>query len=142
TSKASASEKPAAPAKAPDTARPAGSDSGPSGPVHAGPAVRKLARELGVDLARVRGTGPKNRILKDDVHAHVKSLLSERPAASAGGGFSIELPEIDFSKFGEVERVELNKLRRVSASNLHRAWVTIPHVTQFDDADITTLEAF
>lgn len=142
TPKARASEKPAAPAKAPDTARPAGSDSGPSGPVHAGPAVRKLARELGVDLARVRGTGPKNRILKDDVHAHVKALLSERPAVSGGGGFSIELPDIDFSKFGEVERVELNKLRRVSASNLHRAWVTIPHVTQFDDADITTLEAF
>lgn len=134
-------EKPAAPKKTAEAPRAAASE-GPSGPVHAGPAVRKLARELGVDLAQVRGTGPKNRILKDDVHAHVKALLSERPAASGGGGFSIELPEIDFSKFGEVERVELNKLRRVSASNLHRAWVTIPHVTQFDDADITTLEAF
>ena len=112
----------------------------PSGPVHAGPAVRKLARELGVDLAAVTGTGVKGRITKDDVHAHVKQCLAE-PAAG-GSATSVALPEIDFSKFGDIERVELNKLRKVSAANLHRAWVTIPHVTQHDQADITDLEAF
>ena len=112
-----------------------------SAKVYAGPAVRKLARKLGVDLAQVKGSGDKGRIIKDDVHAHVKGLLTQRPAAS-GGGFNIELPEVDFSKFGDIERIELNKLRRVAGSNLHRAWLTIPHVTQFDEADITTLEAF
>lgn len=112
-----------------------------SAAVHAGPAVRKLARELGVDLAQVPATGPKGRILKDDVHAHVKKKLSEPPKAS-GQGMSIELPVIDFSKFGDVERIELNKIRKVSASHLHRAWLTIPHVTQHDEADITDLESF
>lgn len=119
-------------------------DSGPqpsSAKVYAGPAVRKLARKLGVDLAQVKGSGDKGRIIKDDVHAHVKGLLTQRPAAS-GGGFDLDLPEVDFSKFGETERIELNKLRRLAGSNLHRAWLTIPHVTQFDEADITTLEAF
>lgn len=109
--------------------------------VHAGPAVRKLARELGVDLAQVPATGPKSRILKDDIHAHVKKRLSETPTAS-GQGISIELPVIDFSKFGDVERIELNKIRKVSATHLHRAWLTIPHVTQHDEADITDLEHF
>ena len=112
----------------------------PSGPVHAGPAVRKLARELGADLAQITGTGPRARILKEDVHAHVKTLLTERPAAA--GAAAVELPQIDFSKFGATEEVELNKLRRVSAANLHRSWITVPHVTQFDEADITDLEAF
>ncbi|MCK0538163.1 dihydrolipoyllysine-residue acetyltransferase [Alcanivorax quisquiliarum] len=112
-----------------------------SAKVYAGPAVRKLARKLGVDLAQVKGSGDKGRIIKDDVHEHVKGLLTQRPAAS-GGGFDLDLPEVDFSKFGETERIELNKLRRVAGSNLHRAWLTIPHVTQFDEADITTLEAF
>ncbi|MCH8543323.1 MAG: dihydrolipoyllysine-residue acetyltransferase [Alcanivorax sp.] len=112
----------------------------PSGPVHAGPAVRKLARELGADLGQITGTGPRARILKEDVHAHVKTLLTERPTAAAAAG--VELPQIDFSKFGPTEQVELNKLRRVSAANLHRSWITVPHVTQFDEADITDLEAF
>lgn len=112
-----------------------------SAKVYAGPAVRKLARKLGVDLAQVKGSGDKGRIVKDDVHAHVKTLLTQRPAASAAG-FNLELPEVDFSKFGDIERIELNKLRRVAGTNLHRAWLTIPHVTQFDEADITTLEAF
>ena len=112
----------------------------PSAPVHAGPAVRKLARELGADLGQITGTGPRARILKEDVHTHVKALLTERPAA--GGAAPVDLPQIDFSKFGETEHVELNKLRRVSAANLHRSWITVPHVTQFDEADITDLEAF
>ncbi|MBA3980867.1 MAG: dihydrolipoyllysine-residue acetyltransferase [Alcanivorax sp.] len=113
----------------------------PSGPVHAGPAVRKLARELGADLAKVSGTGPKGRILKEDVHAHVKALLTEKPAPAAGVP-GAPLPEIDFSKFGEIEEREQSKLRRVAAANLHRSWITVPHVTQFDEADITDLEAF
>ena len=114
----------------------------PSRSVHAGPAVRRLARELGVDLAEVTGSGPKGRILKEDVHAHVNRLLSTRETGASGGGLDLELPDIDFSRFGEIERVELNRLRKHSASNLHRSWLTIPHVTQHDEADITTLEEF
>ena len=113
----------------------------PSKPVHAGPAVRKLARETGVDLSLVTATGPKERILKDDVHAYVKQRLEGAPQP-AGGGLAVELPEIDFRQFGDIERVELNKLRKVSAQNLTRSWLTIPHVTQHDNADITDLEAF
>jgi pyruvate dehydrogenase E2 component (dihydrolipoamide acetyltransferase) len=112
----------------------------PSKDVHAGPAVRKLARETGVDLGTVPPSGPKDRILKEDVHAHIKQRM-EQPAAAGGAG-ATDLPEIDFSEFGPVERDELNKLRKVAARNLHRSWVTIPHVTQFDEADITELEAF
>jgi pyruvate dehydrogenase E2 component (dihydrolipoamide acetyltransferase) len=112
----------------------------PSRNVHAGPAVRKLARETGVDLGAVPPSGPKDRILKEDVHAHIKQRM-EQPAAAGGAG-ALDLPEIDFSEFGPVERDELNKLRKVAARNLHRSWVTIPHVTQFDEADITELEAF
>jgi len=117
--------------------------SSPGKAVHAGPAVRKLAREMGVDLGQVSGSGPKERILKEDVHAWVKQRL-EAPSAPAagGGGLSLDLPDIDFSQFGEIEREELNKLRKVSAQNLHRSWLTIPHVTQHDSADITDLEAF
>lgn len=115
--------------------------SAPAADVHAGPAVRKLAREMGVDLSRVTATGPKGRILKDDVHAWVKQALSQR-SVGTGAGTAVQLPEIDFSKFGEIERIELNKVRKVSASNLHRSWITIPHVTQHDEADITDLENF
>lgn len=114
----------------------------PAANVHAGPAVRRLARELGVDLGKVAGTGPKDRILKDDVHAFVKKTLTEKTAPVASGSGLPELPVIDFSKWGEIERLPLTKIQRVSAKNLHRAWVTIPHVTQFDEADITDLEAF
>ncbi|MFP1679543.1 dihydrolipoyllysine-residue acetyltransferase [Alloalcanivorax sp. C16-2] len=112
----------------------------PSASVHAGPAVRKLARETGIDLADVTPSGPKERILKEDVHALIKQRLENPPAA--GGAGMPDLPEIDFSEFGPVERQELNKLRKVAAKNLHRSWITIPHVTQFDEADITELEAF
>ena len=120
----------------------AGAGATPSKPVHAGPAVRKLARETGVDLSQVSATGPKGRILKDDVHAYVKQRLEGQPVGGTGGGLAVELPEIDFSQFGDIERVELNKLRKVSAQNLTRSWLTIPHVTQHDNADITDLEAF
>lgn len=116
----------------------------PMANVHAGPAVRRLARELGVDLGRVKGSGPKERILKEDVHAFVKSLMQEKATSvSASSGMGLpSLPVIDFSKWGEIERLPLTKIQRVSAQNLHRAWLTIPHVTQFDEADITELEAF
>lgn len=116
----------------------------PNENVHAGPAVRKLARELGVRLGEVAGTGPKGRVLKDDVHAHVKKLLTSpaRAAAPATGSGLPELPKIDFTKWGAVEEVALSKLRRVAAQNLHRAWLHIPHVTQHDEADISELEAF
>jgi pyruvate dehydrogenase E2 component (dihydrolipoamide acetyltransferase) len=119
----------------------------PAGPLaHAGPAVRKLARELGVDLGKVPGSGPKNRVLKEDVHAYVKKTLSEPPkpvAAPAAAGSGLPpLPEIDFAKFGEIELKPLTKIQKLSAQNLHRAWLHIPHVTQFDEADITEMEAF
>ena len=131
----------AKPAQA-STAIPAAANS-PGKAVHAGPAVRKLAREMGVDLGQVTGTGPKDRILKEDVHAWVKQRLESQSAPATGsGGVSLDLPDIDFSQFGDVEREELNKLRKVSAQNLHRSWLTIPHVTQHDNADITDLEAF
>ena len=110
---------------------------------HAGPAVRKLARELGVDLGKVSATGPRNRIMKDDVHAWVKQQLKANAGAGAVTGSGLpSLPEIDFAQFGPVEQVELSRINKLSAANLHRAWLHIPHVTQFDEADITDLEAF
>lgn len=117
---------------------------GSSARVHAGPAVRKLARDLGVDLGRVTGTGPRNRIIKDDVHNWVKQQLGGAggSAAIATGSGLPPLPVIDFSQFGPVEQVALSRINKLSASNLHRAWVHVPHVTQFDEADITDLEAF
>ncbi|MCV6609522.1 MAG: dihydrolipoyllysine-residue acetyltransferase [Amphritea sp.] len=116
--------------------------------VHAGPAVRAIAREFGVDLSLVTGTGPRNRILKEDVQAYVKGALkqlAEKPAAAAGvtGGTGIPaIPEVDFSKFGEVEVEKLTKIAKVTRDNMSRCWLNIPHVTQFDKADITDLEAF
>uniref|UniRef100_UPI0023F22F8E 2-oxo acid dehydrogenase subunit E2 n=1 Tax=Zestomonas thermotolerans TaxID=157784 RepID=UPI0023F22F8E len=113
--------------------------------VHAGPAVRQLAREFGVDLAVVPGTGPRGRILKEDVQAYVKATLQkakEAPVGVAGGTGIPPIPEVDFSKFGAVEEVPLTRLMQVGAANLHRSWLNVPHVTQFDSADITDLEAF
>lgn len=109
--------------------------------VHAGPGVRRFARELGVDLTRVKGSGLKNRIIKEDVQQYVKAQLAQ----SQSGGMNFGLtpaPDVDFSKFGAIETVALNKIKRLTGLNLHRNWVTIPHVTQFDEADITDLEAF
>ena len=114
--------------------------------VHAGPAVRLLAREFGVELAAVAGSGPKGRVLKEDVQAYVKAMMQktkEAPAAGATGGAGIPpIPTIDFSKFGEIEEVAMTRLMQVGANNLHRSWLNVPHVTQFDSADITELEAF
>jgi pyruvate dehydrogenase E2 component (dihydrolipoamide acetyltransferase) len=115
---------------------------------HASPSVRKFARELGVDLARVKGGGPKRRILHTDVQAYVKGALAAVPAPAAapkGGALPFNLPawpEVDFAKFGPVETRPLSRLQKLSGPNLHRNWVSIPHVTQFDEADITDLEAF
>jgi len=104
--------------------------------VYAGPAVRRLARDLGVELGKVNPTGPRQRITKDDLYDYVKKALN-----STDNNIQPALPEIDFSKFGEVESAPLNKLRQVSVRNLTRSWITIPHVTQFDEADITDLES-
>ena len=111
--------------------------------VHAGPAVRRLSRELAVDLAKVVATGPKNRILKDDVFGFVKQTMTDKSqvVVAEGSGLPV-LPKIDFSKFGEIEEQALSRINKVSASNLHRSWVNIPHVTQFDEADVTELEVF
>ncbi|MDW5377591.1 dihydrolipoyllysine-residue acetyltransferase [Halomonas sp. HP20-15] len=117
--------------------------------VHAGPAVRMLARELGVDLGRVKPSGPKDRVLKEDVHAYVKQAMKAQqeggakaaPAAGAGSGIP-PIPDVDFSQFGEVEEKAMGRLMKMGATNLHRSWVNLPHVTQFDEADITELEAF
>ncbi|HEX5092853.1 MAG TPA: dihydrolipoyllysine-residue acetyltransferase [Burkholderiales bacterium] len=115
---------------------------------HASPSVRKFARELGVDLARVKGSGPKGRIVHSDVQAFVKGALAAVPAAAPaakGGALPFNLPawpDVDFAKFGPVEVKALTRLQKLSGPNLHRNWVSIPHVTQFDEADITELEAF
>ncbi|MDJ0808307.1 MAG: dihydrolipoyllysine-residue acetyltransferase [Gammaproteobacteria bacterium] len=115
-----------------------------SKPTHASPAVRRFARELGVDLNLVSGTGPKGRIVKDDVQNFVKSSLKgARPSPASGAGFAIPSgPEIDYAKFGEVDSQPLSRIKKLSGAHLHRCWLSVPHVTQFDEADITELEAF
>ena len=165
----------AAPAAAPAAAAPASAPSAPSAPaqsapapapvakpaastdlvaleqknrsVHAGPAVRAIAREFGVDLTLVSGSGRKGRIVKEDVQAYVKGALKKLAEAPAGGtvtgGSGIPaIPAVDFSKFGEIEKVKLSKIDKITRDNMSRCWLNIPHVTQFDDADITELEAF
>ncbi|GAA6204095.1 MULTISPECIES: dihydrolipoyllysine-residue acetyltransferase [Thalassotalea] len=120
-----------------------------SGAIYTSPSIRRLAREFGVDLTLVKGTGNKNRILKEDVQSYVKYELS-RPKASASnsvsggsGGLQVVASKpVDFSKFGEIETKELSRIQKISGPFLHKNWVTIPHVTQFDEADITNVEAF
>lgn len=107
--------------------------------VHAGPGVRRLAREFGVNLTQVEGSGPKERILKEDVQRYVKQRLSQAPAAATS---LPALPAIDFTKFGPIERKELSRIQKISGRNLQRNWMMIPHVTQFGEADITSLEEF
>ncbi|AIA75680.1 dihydrolipoamide acetyltransferase [Halomonas campaniensis] len=117
--------------------------------VHAGPAVRMMARELGVDLGLVKPSGPKDRVLKEDVQAYVKQAIANQgeaqtaaaPAASGGAGIPA-IPDVDFSQFGEVEEKPMGRLLKMGATNLHRSWLNVPHVTQFDEADITELESF
>jgi len=115
--------------------------------VYASPSVRKVAREFGVDLGFVKGSGRKGRILKDDIKSYVKEQLSKPAVAAAGTGTGLgfnfpELKEIDFSQFGETETVELNRIQKISGPSLHRNAVSMPHVTQFDEADITEMESF
>jgi pyruvate dehydrogenase E2 component (dihydrolipoamide acetyltransferase) len=128
---------------------PSAGEKKPTGKVHASPSVRRLAREFGVDLSQVTGSGPKRRIIKEDVQSYVKYELS-RPkmtpgsnVASGSGGLQVLAPpKVDFAKFGQVEEIPLTRIQKISGPNLHRNWVTIPHVTQFEEADITELEVF
>jgi pyruvate dehydrogenase E2 component (dihydrolipoamide acetyltransferase) len=112
------------------------------GKAHASPAIRRFARELGVDVAQVRGNGVKGRVTKDDVQNFVKAALAQ-PRGTGGNGLQVlASPVIDFAKFGPIETKPLSRIKKISGANLHRNWVTIPHVTQFDEADITDMEAF
>jgi pyruvate dehydrogenase E2 component (dihydrolipoamide acetyltransferase) len=148
---------PSAEKAVPTAALPAHEPTAPKGNLpHASPTIRKLARELGVPLDEVKGSGPKGRITQDDVHGFVKGVMagsvqtaaqkSAAPAAAAaaGGGIPglLAWPKVDFTKFGAVERKDLSRIKKLSGANLHRNWVLIPHVTNNDDADITELEAF
>ncbi|SFN77877.1 pyruvate dehydrogenase complex dihydrolipoyllysine-residue acetyltransferase [Xenorhabdus japonica] len=114
--------------------------------VHATPVIRRLAREFGVNLAKVKGTGRKGRILREDVQAYVKDAIkrAEAAPAAAGGGLPgmLPWPKVDFSKFGEIEEVEMSRIQKISGANLSRNWVMIPHVNLFDEADITEVEEF
>ncbi|MCO7625599.1 dihydrolipoyllysine-residue acetyltransferase [Pseudomonas fluorescens] len=145
---AAAPSAPAPAAAAPAAAAPVAAPAKPGAKVHAGPAVRQLAREFGVELSAVGASGPHGRILKEDVQVYVKAMMQkakEAPAAAAGatGGAGIPpIPVVDFSRFGEIEEVPMTRLMQVGAANLHRSWLNVPHVTQFDSADITELEAF
>jgi pyruvate dehydrogenase E2 component (dihydrolipoamide acetyltransferase) len=114
------------------------------GTPHASPSVRRFARELGVDLSLVKGSGPKERILKEDVQRFIKRSLRQGEGSTAvRSPFEMPAgPEVDYSRFGEVEITALNRIKKISGAHLHRCWLTVPHVTQFDEADITDLEAF
>jgi len=129
------------PAPAAAAAAPRPATTGERAGVYAGPAVRKLAREFGVTLQQVSGTGPRGRVLKEDLQQFVQKALSDRPAAVAGAGIPA-IPEIDFARFGPVEITQRSKLDKLTAGNMQRSWLNVPHVTQFDEADITALEEF
>lgn len=144
---AAKAEKPAAPAAPAAKAESKSEFAENDAYVHATPLIRRLAREFGVNLAKVKGTGRKGRILREDVQAYVKEAIKRAesaPAAAAGGGIPgmLPWPKVDFSKFGEIEEVELGRIQKISGANLSRNWVMIPHVTHFDKTDITDLEAF
>jgi pyruvate dehydrogenase E2 component (dihydrolipoamide acetyltransferase) len=136
-----ASEPVAAPVAALPAAPVAASVPVPAGPAHASPAIRKVARELGVDLSRVTGTGPRGRVLQEDVQKFVKQALAGQ--VPGGGGLDLlPWPKVDFARFGPVETRPLSRIRKIGGANLARNWVMIPHVTQFDEADVTDLEDF
>jgi len=145
-SAAPTSSMPSASASMPLASKPDAGITATSGKVHAGPAVRMLARELGVDLTQVVGSGPKQRIVKEDLQNFVKQVMQQTKATSgtaAGGGAGIPpVPQQDFSQFGKVEEKPMGRLLKAGAVNLHRSWLNVPHVTQFDEADITDLEDF
>ncbi len=134
---------PAVSAPAPQAAAPASSHPA-GGRGHASPSIRRFARELGVEMGQVRGTAAKGRITKEDVQNFVKQSLAQPRGAAAGAGLPglLPWPEVDFAKFGEVETRALARIKKISGANLHRNWVMIPHVTQFDEADISEMEAF
>jgi pyruvate dehydrogenase E2 component (dihydrolipoamide acetyltransferase) len=114
-----------------------------TGDVYAGPAVRKLARQLGVDMGKVSGTGPRGRLLKDDVRSYVKPIVQAAQSGASFGGSGIPtLPVVDYSKFGEIEIVKMSKIKKLTADAMTRSWLNVPRITQFDDADITDLEVF
>lgn len=143
-----ANDKLAAPAKAavensvaPKAAAPSSSDKHDD-LVYAGPAVRKLAREFGVPLAQVKGTGPRGRVMKEDLHAFVSDMVEGKAQAMAAGSGIPAVPAVDFSAFGDVSEAPLSRVARLTAENMQRSWLNVPHVTQFDDADITDMEAF
>ena len=153
TSQAAAPAQVAAPAAAPSAPAATASDADVTSAksfAHATPVIRRLAREFGVNLDKVKGTGRKGRILKEDVQAYVKAAVKALESGSSaatgtanGAGLGLlPWPKVDFSKFGEIEEVELSRINKISGANLHRNWVMIPHVTHFDKADITELEAF
>ncbi|MEH6668884.1 dihydrolipoyllysine-residue acetyltransferase [Halopseudomonas sp.] len=126
-----------------DTPPPVGGPSREGTKVHAGPAVRLLAREFGIELAKVKPSGPRDRILKEDVQKYVKGLAKQEQQPAAAGGAGIPaVPTIDFSRFGEIETRDMTRLQQVGATNIHRSWLNVPHVTQFDLADISELESF
>ncbi len=122
-----------------DTSQPVNPKRSENAKVHAGPAVRKMARELGVDLSVVEGSGSKGRIVKEDIHAYVKAKINAPGASSAPVA---TIPDIDFSQFGEVEQIQRTKLEKLTAINMHRNWSAVPHVAQFNEADVTDLELF
>ena len=110
--------------------------------VHASPGVRRLARELGVDLTQIKGSGEKGRVTKDDVKAHLAGAAPPAAAAPAAGAGIPEVPAVDFSKFGEIEEVPLARIKKISGPHLHRSWLNVPHVTHHDEADVTELEPY
>ena len=131
-----------APAATPIVA-PTGFQSSPTGKAHASPSIRHFARELGIDLTRVKGSGEKGRITKNDVQSFVKAGLAQPQDGSGGGGLQISaMPVVDFSRFGSIETKPLSRIKKLSGANLHRNWVSIPHITQHDEADITEMEVF
>src|SRR5574340_84432 len=134
---------PATQAPAPATsATPPFEKGGPGGiSAHASPAIRRFARELGVDVSQVKGSGEKGRVTRDDVQNFVKAAIAQ-PRGAAGGLQVLAMPEVDFAKFGSVEIRPLSRIQKISGANLHRNWVSSPHVTQFDEADISEMEAF
>lgn len=135
---------PAAPAApATPTVAPTGLPSNHTGKAHASPSIRHFARELGVDLTRVRSSGEKGRITKNDVQSFVKTALAKPQEATGGGGLQVSaMPVVDFSKFGVIETKPLSRIKKLSGANLHRNWLSIPHITQHDEADITEMEVF
>jgi len=141
-----ATHQPKAAAPAALAAKAASSDESTAEPddgAYAGPAVRKLARQMGVDLSKVKGGGPRGRLTKDDIRAYVTKAVDVATSGKVTGGSGIPpIPALDFSKFGDVELVKMTKIQKITANNMSRNWLNVPHVTQFDDADITELEAF